>query len=47
MIETIDEQHIKIFNSMWEYDLSRETDLRFNSTDLMSIFVMMVSLSFF
>ena len=34
MIETIDEQHIKIVNSMWEYDLSRETDLRFSSTRL-------------
>ena len=34
MTETIDEQHIKIVNSMREYDLSRETDLRFSSTRL-------------
>jgi len=34
MIETIDEQHIKIVNSMREYDLSRETDLRLSSTRL-------------
>jgi len=34
MIETIDEQHIHIINSMQEYDLSRDTDLRFNSTRL-------------
>jgi len=34
MLETIDEQHIRIFNSLREYDLSRETDLRFSSTRL-------------
>ena len=34
MIETIDEQHIKIVNSMWEYDLSCETDFRFSSPEL-------------
>jgi len=34
MIETIDEKHIKIVNSMREYDLSRETDLRFSPTRL-------------
>jgi len=34
MIETIDEQHIKIVNSMREYDLSRETDFRFSSPRL-------------
>jgi len=34
MIETINEQHIEIVNRMREYDLSRETDLRFNSARL-------------
>ena len=34
MIETIDEQHITIINSMREYDLSRETNFRFSSTRL-------------
>ena len=34
MIETIDEQHIKIVNSKREYDLSRQTNLRFSSTGL-------------
>jgi len=34
MIETINEQHIAIAYRMREYDLSRETDLSFNSTRL-------------
>jgi len=34
MIEAINEQHIQIVNRMWEYDLSRETDLRFSSARL-------------
>jgi len=34
MIETINEQHIAIANRMREYDLSRETNLRFSSTRL-------------
>ena len=34
MIETINEQHIEIVNRMWEYDLSRETDLRFSYAKL-------------
>ena len=31
MIETMNEQQVELANYMWEYDLSYETDLRFNS----------------
>jgi len=34
MIETMNEQQVKLANCMWEYDLSHETDLRVNFSAL-------------
>ena len=45
MIETIDEQHIKIVNSMQSMTYHMRLTLDLVLLDLMSIFVMIVSLS--
>ena len=47
MIKAMNKQQIKFANKIREYDLSHETDLRFNLLDLMLICLMIVRLSLF